>query len=162
MPSFDLVSSLDIGELKNALNMAQKQIKGRYDFKDSKCSLTLKNDKEIELVAEDNYKMEAALSMFYASMTKRNLGLKCIEVKSIEPVGNQMLKQMLILNSGINKENAKTINKLVKTSGLKVQSQYMDEKIRITSKKIDDLQGIYQFLKSHKEIEIDLSMTNMK
>ncbi len=162
MPSFDLVSSLDMGELKNVINMAQKQVLGRYDFKGSKCNFNLLNDKELELTAEDDYKIKAALSIFMDQMTKRKLGLKCLDIKDPENVGHQMLKQKIILNSGINKDNAKIINKVVKGSGIKVSSQNLDEKIRFTSKKIDDLQKTFQIIQSSEEVKIDVSMENMK
>ena len=96
MPSFDLISQLDMGELKNALNMAKKQITGRYDFKGSNISLELqKNDSELEIIAEDDYKMKAALDIFYTAMGKRNLGLKGLEVGTVEPTGHQMFKQVI-------------------------------------------------------------------
>jgi uncharacterized protein YajQ (UPF0234 family) len=162
MPSFDLISALDIGELKNVLNMAQKQISGRYDFKGSKCSIELKNEKELEVLAETEMRIEAAMSIFYGCMSKRGLGLKCLDVQKMIPTGNQMYKQSIILNSGISKENGKVINKLIKESNLKVSSQYLDEKIRVTSKKIDELQKTFQMLRNHDDLKIDVMMENMK
>ena len=163
MPSFDLVSKLDMGELKNALNMAVKQVTGRYDFKGSKITLELiKNDSELEIKAEDDYKLKAALDIFYNQMGKRGLGLKGLEVGEIAPTGNQMLKMVIGIKSGIDKGHGRTINKAIKSSGLKVSSQYLDEKIRITGKKIDDLQATFQMLKTHKDVNIDLKMENMK
>lgn len=162
MPSFDLISKMDSGELKNAINMAVKQITGRYDFKGSNISLELKNEKEIELKAEDDYKMKAALDIFYDCLGKRGLGLRGIEPLDIEPSGNRMLKQIILVKAGIDKEQGKIINKIIKNSGLKVTSQYMDEKIRVTGKKIDDLQRVYHTLKSHDDVKVDLQMENMK
>jgi len=162
MPSFDLVSSLDIGELKNVLNMAQKQISGRYDFKGSNCSIELKNEKELEVIAETEMRIEAAMSILYICMSKRGLGLKCLDLQKVVPTGHQMYKQIIVLNFGINKENGKKINKLIKDSNCKVSSQYLDEKIRITSKKIDELQKTFHMLKDHDDLEIDLKMENMK
>ena len=162
MPSFDLVSALDMGELKNVLNMAQKQISGRYDFKGSKCSIELKNEKELEVFAETEMRIEAAMSIFYSCMSKRGLGLKCLDVQKMIPTGNQMFKQIIVLNSGISKDNAKIINKLIKESSCKVSSQYLDEKIRVTSKKIDELQKTFQMLRNHDDLKIDVIMENMK
>lgn len=162
MPSFDLVSSLDMGELKNVLNMAQKQISGRYDFKGSDCKIELKGDKELEVIAETEMRLEAAMSIFYGCMSKRGLGLKCLDVQKPVPTGHQMYKQNIVLNSGINKENGKIINKLIKDSKCKVSSQYLDEKIRVTSKKIDELQKTYQMLRTSEELKIDVRMENMK
>jgi uncharacterized protein YajQ (UPF0234 family) len=151
-----------MGELKNVLNMAQKQISGRYDFKGSKCSIELKNDKELEVFAETEMRIEAAMSIFYGCMSKRGLGLKCLDVQKMIPTGNQMFKQNIVLNSGISKENAKIINKLIKESNCKVSSQYLDEKIRVTSKKIDELQKTFQMLRNHDDLKIDVIMENMK
>lgn len=162
MPSFDLVSSLDIGEMKNTVQMAQKQIDGRYDFKGSNCALNFNGSDQLEILGDSEYQVKAALGILYENMGKRGLGLKCVETKDITPSGNQKYKQIIILNSGIDKEKGKKINKLIKASGFKVSSQYLDEKIRVTGKKIDDLQSIYKLLKSHDEVEIDLRMENMK
>jgi uncharacterized protein YajQ (UPF0234 family) len=95
-------------------------------------------------------------------MGKRGLGLKGLDVGEITPTGNQMLKQIIGIKSGIDKEHGRIINKAIKSSGFKVSSQYLDEKIRITGKKIDDLQSTFQMLKSHKDVKIDLKMENMK
>lgn len=162
MPSFDLVSSLNMGELKNVLNMAQKQIAGRYDFKGSNCKIELKNEKELEIIAESEMRIEAAMSIFYSCMGKRGLGLKCLDVQKIIPTGHKMYKQSIVLNSGISKEKGKLINRLIKDSKCKVSSQYLDEKIRVTSKKIDELQKTFHMLRNHEEVDIDLSMENMK
>lgn len=163
MPSFDLISKLDMGELKNAINMANKQIAGRYDFKGSKISLELvKNDSEILIKAEDDYKVSAAQTILYESMGKRGLGLKGLEPGDTSPSGNQMFKKEILVKSGIDKEQGKIINKLIKSSGIKVTSQYLDEKIRVTSKKIDALQETFAMLKKSDEVKIDLAMENMK
>jgi hypothetical protein len=162
MPSFDLVSSLDIGELKNVLAMAQKQISGRYDFKGSNCSIELKNEKELHVVAETEMRIEAAMSILYGCMSKRGLGLKCLDLQKVLPTGHQMYKQVIILNFGISKENGKIVNKLIKDSDCKVSSQYLDEKVRVTSKKIDELQKTFQMLVAHKDLQIDVKMENMK
>ena len=162
MPSFDLVSQMDMGELKNAIQMAQKQISGRYDFKGSSCAIDLKSPSEIKIVGDSEYQVQAALEILYQSMGKRNLGIKGLEPQDISPSGNQKYKLDVVIHNGINKEKAKTINKLIKDSSFKVTSQYLDEKIRITGKKIDDLQGIFKSLQGHKEVNIALAMENMK
>lgn len=162
MPSFDLVSSLDIGEMKNAVQMAQKQINGRYDFKGSNCALDYNGDDKLEVIGDSEYQVKTALSILYDSMTKRGLGLKCIDAKDVVASGKMQFKQDIIINSGIDKEKGKKINKLIKASGFKVSSQYLDEKIRVTGKKIDDLQAVFKLLKTHKEVDIDLRMENMK
>jgi len=161
MPSFDLVSKTDMMEMKNAILMAQKEISSRYDFKGSSASLELK-EMVITLIAEDDYKMKAALDIFRNQMVKRKIGQRCIDPQKVEPTGNRMLKQVINIKNGIEKEKAKTINKIIKDSGLKVSSSIMDDKIRVTGKKIDDLQEVYIMLKGHKEVDLELQMENMK
>ncbi len=162
MPSFDLISSLDIGEMKNTIEMTQKQINGRYDFKGSNCSLDFNGSDQLEIKGDTEYQVKTTLGILYDNMGKRGLGLKCVDAQDITPTGHMKYKQKVILNSGIDKEKAKIINKLIKDSKIKVSSQYLDEKIRITGKKIDDLQAVYKLLKTHKSVEIDLRMENMK
>jgi uncharacterized protein YajQ (UPF0234 family) len=161
MPSFDLVSKTDMMEMKNALQMAQKEISSRYDFKGSDTTLELK-DTAIELRGEDDYKMKAALEIFRGQMVKRKIGQRCIDPQKVEPSGNRMLKQLINIKNGIEKEKAKIINKIIKDSGLKVQSSIMDDKIRVSAKKIDDLQAVFHLLRTHKEVDIELQMENMK
>lgn len=162
MPSFDLVSSLDIGEMKNAIKMAQKYISGRYDFKGSDCEIIFNGSDKLEIKGDTEYQVKTALGILYENMGKRGLGLKCIDAKDILPSGNMKYKQTIILNSGIDKEKGGIINKIIKKSGFKVSSQYLDEKIRVTGKKIDDLQSVFKMLQEHKDLEIDLLMKNMK
>ncbi|EQC45050.1 PF04461 family protein [Bacteriovorax sp. BSW11_IV] len=162
MPSFDLVSKLDMGEMKNVVNMAQKVIAGRYDFKGSDTTIEFKGEKQLEIRADDDYKIKAALDILRAQMAKRDIGMRSIEPGEIEPSGNQKLKQMLDLKAGIDKDMGKKINKIIKDSGIKVTSSYMDEKIRVQSKNIDDLQACFQMLRAHKEVTVDLQMENMK
>ena len=161
MPSFDLVSDVDMGELKNALNQASREISSRYDFKGSKASIELM-DKIIELKAEDEYKIGAALDILRTKMAKRNIGMNSVEAGEVKPTGNQMFKQVLTINQGIDKEQAKKINKIIKGFKIKVSSAILDEKLRITGKKIDDLQETFRKLKEHNDIKIELQMDNMK
>lgn len=162
MPSYDLESSMDIGELKNAINMAQKQISGRYDFKGSSCAIELKNESELHIIGDSEYQVKAALEIMYSSMTKRNLGIKGLEPGDIKPSGNKQFKLQITIHSGIDKTKAKMINKIIKESGLKVTSQYLDEKIKVTGKKIDDLREVFSILKANKDLNIELAMKNMK
>jgi uncharacterized protein YajQ (UPF0234 family) len=162
MPSFDLVSKIDSGELKNVVSMAQKQIAGRYDFKGSNTSLEFKGEDALEIIAEDEYKVGAALEILRLNMGKRGIGMKALEPGDVEPSGNRQYKQVLKIKSGIEKELGKKINKIVKESGLKVTSALIDDKIRLTAKQIDDLQAAFQMLRNHKDVDTELQMENMK
>lgn len=161
MPSFDLVSKTDMMEMKNALQMAQKEVNSRYDFKGSDTNFELK-ESSIELRADDDYKMKAALEILRGQLVKRNIGQRCIDPQKVEPSGNRMMKQTINIKNGIDKEKARTINKIIKESGLKVSSSILDDKIRLTGKKIDDLQEAFQKIRTHKEVDIELQMENMK
>ena len=161
MPSFDLVSKTDMMEMKNALQMAQKEVNSRYDFKGSDTSFELKEN-AIELRADDDYKMKAALEILRGQLVKRNIGQRCIDPQKIEPSGNRMMKQMINIKNGIDKDKARAINKIIKESGLKVSSSILDDKIRLTGKKIDDLQTAFQTLRTHKDVDIELQIENMK
>ena len=161
MPSFDLVSKTDMMEMKNAILLAQKEINARYDFKGSNVELELK-ETLIDLKAEDDYKMKAALDILRGQLVKRNIGQRCIDPQKVEPSGNRMLKQVINIKNGIDRDMAKKINKIIKDSGLKVQSSIMDDKVRVTAKNIDDLQDVYRMLKTNKEVTIELQMENMK
>ncbi len=161
MPSFDIVSKVDMGELKNAILQTQKEIATRFDFKGSKTSVELTSE-NVEIMAEDESKMKSALDVLRTKMAKRNVGMRTLEAGPVEPSSGQMWKQVLKLKQGVDKDQGRLLNRLVKESGLKVTSSYMDEKVRVQSKKIDDLQSLWAFVKNHKEVLIDLQMENMK
>lgn len=161
MPSFDLVSKLDLMELKNVIALTEKEVGNRYDFKGAKIDFILK-DNHIELCAPDDYKIGAALELFRKNMGKRGIGQKAIEPQDVKPAGNQSVKQDILFKSGIDKELGKKINKLIKASSMKVTSSYLDEKIRITGKKIDDLQEAFQMIRNHDDVTCEIKMENMK
>lgn len=163
MPSFDLVCKLDAMELQNALLTTEKTVLGRFDFKGSEAKAEYKEKENlIEIRAEDETKVKAVRDILMTNMGKRGMGVKGLEESPIEPTGMKMKKMTIKLVSGIDKEKAKIINKLLKDAGSKVKSQYMDQKFRLESKNIDDLQAAFHLLKTSKELNLDLQMENMK
>jgi len=163
MASFDLVSKIDDMELLNAINNAEKIIGGRFDFKGSDATIEYKEkEKIIEFRAEDDTKVKALLDILRTSMGKRGIGFRGMKESKIEATGLKMKKMTLTLTTGFDKDAQKLMNRLIKESGFKGKSQYMDEKYRIESKNIDDLQGLFHFLRTHKDLELELSMENMK
>ena len=161
MPSFDLVSDIDMGELKNAIDQAKREISTRYDFKGSDASVEYEKDKLV-IEAANEYQVKASVDILRTKMIKRGIGVKALELDEISPTGNQRFKVEGGFKSGIDKEKGKKINKIIKESKMKVSSAYMDEKIRITGKKIDDLQEVFQMLRTHDDVGLDLQMENMK
>ena len=162
MPSFDIVSSLDIQEVDNAVNMVKKDILGRYDFKGSTSSITLnKTDKVITIMSDSDYQMTTIIDMLQNRSIGRKVSIKCFDYKGIESATGTKLRQHIDLKSGISKENAKKINALIKELKLKVTSQIQGEQLRVTGKKIDHLQDVINTLKT-KNIDIPLQFINMK
>lgn len=163
MASFDLVSKVDEMELMNAINNAEKVINGRFDFKGSEAKYEFKQkEKVIEMRAEDETKVKAMLDILRTSMGKRGIGFKGMKESEIEATGMKMKKMTLTLTAGFDKDAVKTVNRLIKESGFKGKSQYMDEKFRMESKSIDELQAVFQFLRTHKDLDLEISMENMK
>ena len=161
MPSFDLVSDIDMGELKNAIDQAKREISTRYDFKGSDATVEYEKDKLV-IEAANEYQVKASVDNLRTKMIKRGIGVKALELEEISPTGNQRFKIEGVFKSGIDKDKGKKINKIIKESKVKVSSAYMDEKIRITGKKIDDLQEVFQMLRAHDDVGLDLQMENMK
>ncbi len=162
MPSFDIVSELNMQEVDNAINQARKEVEGRYDFKGSQAEIKMEKDKkEIIIQAEDEYKMGAIVSIIFNKMGKRGIDLKALKLDKIEPAGGRTLRQKLTLIQGLEKEVAKDIVKFIKDGKLKVQPQIMDDKIRVTSKSIDELQETMGQLKRN-EFSVPLQFDNMR
>jgi len=160
MPSFDIVSELDMQEIDNAVNQAIKEIQGRYDFRGSKSELKW-DKKEITLLADDDYKLGAMKDILQSKVHRRGLDIKVLKFEKEVPAGVQMLRQKVILLKGIEKEVAKDIVKLIKDSKLKVQPQIMDDKVRVTGKSIDDLQTTIQTVKK-SNWPVPLQFNNMR
>lgn len=161
MPSFDVISEINLQEVENAFNQAQKEIKSRYDFKDSKATMAW-DKKEISLEAEDDYKLGAMKDVLQSKAHRRGVDLRSLKFSDPEKIGGMMLKQKVTFVQGIEKETAKKITKILKDSKLKVQAQIVDEKVRVTSKSIDTLQECMQFLKKDKSLDIPLQFENMR
>jgi cyclic-di-GMP-binding protein len=160
MPSFDIVSELNMQEVDNAINQAIKEIHGRYDFKGSQAEIKW-DKKEINLTAEDDYKIGAMVDSIQNKMGKRGVDLRAIKLGEIEPAGGRMLKMKITLSQGIEKEMAKEVIKFIKEAKLKVQAQIMDDKLRVTSKSIDELQETMQTVKAHN-FKVPLQFDNMR
>ena len=163
MASFDLVSKIDEMELQNALKNTDKQILGRFDFKGSDAKAEYKEKENvIEIRAEDEMKVKAILDILRTNMGKRGISTRGMKESEIQSSGLKVKKMTLTLVSGFDKDAQKLMNRLIKESGFKGKTQYMDEKYRIESKSIDELQTLFQYLRSHKDMNLELNMENMK
>lgn len=160
MPSFDIVSEVNIQEVDNGVNQAIKEIEGRYDFKGSQSEIKW-DKKEITLLGDDDYKMNAMKDILQTKLHRRGIDIKALKFNDPEPAGGKMSRQKVEIKQGIDKEIAKEIVKYIKDLKLKVQAQIMDDKVRVTSKSIDELQATIASVKQGK-FEIPLQFNNMR
>jgi hypothetical protein len=160
--SFDVVSEVDMQEMRNVVDQATKEIKQRFDFKDSKTEITLKEkEKELVLVSDDEYKLNAVNDIIKAKCVKRGVSLKAFTYVNLEPALGGTVRQVAKIQSGIAADKAKEVTKAVKESKLKVQAQIQGEQVRVLGKSKDELQTAMAFLKS-KDFGIDLQFTNYR
>ncbi|QDK43956.1 YajQ family cyclic di-GMP-binding protein [Bdellovibrio sp. ZAP7] len=162
MPSFDIVSELNLQEVDNGINQARKEVEGRYDFKGSKAEIGWDKDKkEISLSAEDEYKIEQMGSILQTKLHRRGVDIKSTKFDKIEPVGGRMLRQKVTLQQGIDREVAKEIIKAIKDAKLKVQPQIADDKVKVSGKSIDELQECIALIRSG-DYAVPLQFNNMR
>lgn len=162
MPSFDIVNQVDHQTLDNAINSAKREILNRFDFRDSKSIIDLdKKNLTIHVVTENELRIKAISDAIISRMVKNGLDPKCLDFGKEEYASGDMIKKDIQVKEGIEKEIAKKVVKLVKDLNLKVQSSIMDDQVRVTGKKIDELQTVIGFLKK-QNVGIPLQFINMK
>jgi len=162
MPSFDIENTIDIQEIDNAVNTVKRDIATRYDFKGTESTIELnKTDLKIKIQTDTEYKLQAIIDMLENRSISRKISVKTYKYNSIEKASGNSVRQNVDLQSGISKETSKKINAFIKTLKLKVNSQIIGDKLRISAKKIDDLQNIIQMVKE-QNFEIPLQFVNMK
>ncbi len=160
MPSFDIVSKVDLQEVDNAVNQAIKEITQRFDFKGTVNELELEKD-ALKILAADEYKLEAIKDILIGKLVRRGLSPKCFDYGKVEPASAGAVRVRVAIAQGISKEKGKEIIKLIKDTKLKVQAQIMEDQVRVTGKKIDDLQEVMQLLKA-QDLGIELQFENMR
>lgn len=162
MPSFDLVSKVDLQTLDNAVNVVSKEITNRFDFKGSHVVIDLnKKDFKLNLEADSEMKLQQIIDVLISRSMKQGLAAEIYDFSKEPYVSGKVTKQDVPVRNGIKQEDAKKIIKLIKDSGLKVQAAIMDDIIRITGKKIDDLQEVIALSKTW-DLGLALQYVNMK
>ncbi|WP_455211502.1 YajQ family cyclic di-GMP-binding protein [Kaarinaea lacus] len=159
MPSFDVVSEIDMHELSNAVDQANREVGTRFDFKGSDSNFQL-SDNEITLESGSEFQLSQMMDILHNKMVKRGLDIACLEANDPEITGKRA-RQKVIARQGIDKDLARKIVKLVKESKLKVQAAIQGEQVRVTGKKRDDLQQVISMLKDAK-LELPLQYTNFR
>ena len=158
--SFDIVSSVDLQEVKNALAQATKEIQTRYDLKNSHSSVELAGE-EILLASADEFKLKAIREVLEGRLVKRNVPLKALTFETIEQALGGTVRQRVTLQKGIPIENAREIVKVIKGTKLKVQAAIQGDQLRVSGKNKDDLQAVMQVLKT-TDLGIDMQFTNRR
>ncbi|WP_126427203.1 YajQ family cyclic di-GMP-binding protein [Brevibacillus marinus] len=158
--SFDIVSTVDLAEVSNAIHMATKEIANRFDFKGSKSSLSLEKE-EIVLISDDEYKLTQVKDVLLSKLVKRGVSIKNLQYGKIEPAAGGTVRQRVKLVQGIDKENAKKIAALIKETGLKVKAQIQDDQLRVSGKNKDDLQRVIAAIKQ-ADLPIDVQFVNYR
>ena len=161
MPSFDIVSNVDPQEVDNAVNQAIKEISQRYDFKGSSSEIKWEKKEEITIVGDSDNRLKTIIDLLQGKFVKRGISLKSLEYGKVEDASGGLKRQVIKIRQGIPTEKGKEIVKVIKDSGLKVQGQIMDDQVRVSGKKIDDLQTVIQTLKT-KDLDINLQFVNMR
>ena len=160
MPSFDIVSRVDLQEIDNALNQTRKEVAQRYDLKDTKSEIGW-DQKEITVTSADDFKVKAVVDVLQSKLVKRNVPIKNLDYGVVEAALGGRARQKIKVIQGIETEKAREVVKLIKASGIKVQAQIMDDEVRVTGKKRDDLQDVIAKLRS-ADLGIALQFVNFR
>ncbi len=158
--SFDIVSQVDMQEVTNSVNQANKEISQRYDFKGSMAKIEI-NEEKLVLYADDDFRLKAVVDVLQSKMIKRGISLKALDFGKPEDAAKGTMRQEIVLRQGIDKEYAKKINTMIKNSKLKVNSQIQGDQLRVTGKVKDDLQQVMQMLKN-EDLDIELQFINYR
>ena len=158
--SFDIVSRIDFQEVTNAVNVTLKEIRNRFDFKNSRVDIVLEKDK-LTLVAEDDFKIKALRTALEEKLVKRKVPLRALDYRRIEDGPNRTVKQEVVFQVGIPIEKAREIVKLIKKEKFKAQVAIQGDEVRVSSAKIDVLQEVITFLKG-QDLGIHMQFLNYR
>ena len=161
MASFDIVSRVDMQEVDNAVNVTRQAILTRFDFRESKTEITLdKKEKTVRVVTEDEMKMRAIQDTLVEHVVRRKIDVKCLEPKEIQMASHGMIQREFAIKEGVDADTARAIVKLIKGQKLKVQASIQENQVRVSGKKIDDLQAVIRMVREAK-FQIPLQFVNM-
>jgi uncharacterized protein YajQ (UPF0234 family) len=159
--SFDVASKVDMQEVRNAIDQAMKEIRQRFDLKDTRSEVNLEGNDTLQLASTNEYKLEAVKDILCQKLVKRGVSLKNLTYGKVEPAAGQSVRQKISLQQGIPIEKAKEIVRLVKDSKKKAQASIQGDTVRISSKDRDELQAIIAMLRG-KDLGLELQFTNYR
>ena len=160
MPSFDIVSEIDWQEVKNAVNMANKEITNRYDFKGSDAGVD-EADPKLTLHADDAFKVSQVMDVLLLKLSKRGIDVTALDKSETKTSPTGKAVREVIVRQGVDTERAKKIVKMIKSGKFKVQAAIQGQQVRVTGKKRDDLQQVIAFIKD-QAIDLPLQYTNFR
>lgn len=162
MPSFDITSKIDLQTLDNAINVVNKEVGNRYDFKGSHVQVELnKKDLLINLEVESEMQLKQLEDILLTKSMRQGIEANAFDMSKEASASGKYMRKTVPVKNGIDKETSKKIVKMIKDSGLKVQAAIMDDVIRVTAKKIDDLQSVIQLCRT-SNLDLPLQYVNMK
>lgn len=162
MPSFDIESKVDGQRLDNAINTLKKEILNRFDFQGSATEIELdKKENKITIVTENEMKVNQIQDVLISKMLKQGIDPQCLDSSKSHYASGDKIRKEITVKTGIDKETGKQIVKMIKDSKLKVQAQIMDDQVRVSGKKIDDLQEVIALMKG-SSIALPLQFVNMR
>src|SRR5580700_9529066 len=159
--SFDVVSKVDLQEVKNAIDQASKEVHTRFDLKDTKSTIQLEGEETIQLASASEYSLKVVTEILSQRMVKRGISLKNLEYEKLEPAANSSVRQKIKLKQGVNSDAAKKIVAMIKDSKLKVQASIQGDTVRVVSKDKDVLQQIIAKLRAG-DYGVALQFTNFR
>jgi cyclic-di-GMP-binding protein len=159
--SFDIVSKVDLQEVRNAIDQALKEVRQRFDLKDSNSEIRMEGNDAIQLASANEYKLEAVKDILAQKLVKRGVSLKNMTYGKVEPAAGQSVRQKISLQQGIPVERAKEIVKLIKDAKKKAQASIQGDTVRVSSKDRDELQSIIAMLRG-RDLGVELTFTNYR
>ena len=159
--SFDVVSKVDIQEVKNAIDQASKEVNARFDLKNSKSTIKLEKEEAIDLASQDEYTLKAVTEILGQKLVKRGVSLKNLEYEKVEPAANSSVRQKIKLKQGLGGDPAKKVVAAIKDSKKKANASILGDSVRVSSKDRDTLQEIMGLLRG-KDFGVELQFTNFR
>ena len=158
--SFDVVSEVDMQEVNNAVNQTLKELTQRYDFKGSKSTVEIEGN-SVKILTEDDMRLKSIIDILQSKFIRRGVSIKNLDYGKSENASGGMVRKSITVKQGIESDVAKKLTKDIKDSKIKVQTQFMDDQLRVSGKKIDDLQAVIALLKE-KDYGLELQFKNFR
>lgn len=159
--SYDIVSKVDLSEVKNAIDQAEREIAGRFDFRNTKTQFTLEGI-EVKILSDDEFHLEMVLDILRGKLAKRNVSLKALEYGKVESGSHGTVRQTITLRQGIPMDDAKKLLRDIKASGIKVNAQIQGEQVRIAGKDKDALQAVQKLVRDMEDLPYDPEFSNYR